>query len=249
MLRFFLAAILAIFPITSRAQFIPGTFSSEANENTSVFAERVLSTYIYNINLIGPTRVPISVNSRDCGTDGAFYQSSRNSIIFCNELIESILHDFLLNNTNAKIAADYANGALTFIAYHEAAHVFIDHYQLPITGKEEDVADQIALFFLLEVSINHNRSESHFINGPIKFFLHRMAQPTLSAYADEHSLSQQRIANMACWAYGYDADIFRGLIRQLDIPKQRSRNCAREFQQIKNFMYQIFIPAVTENRF
>lgn len=247
--RYLLAIILLLTPCVSQAQFVLGNIAPIPRADNPFFAKNLFSLYVDNLNLIGPTHVPILVNTRNCGTDDAYYIPSQNSVVFCNELVINILQDFVAYRKDQIFGAYEANSTLMFIALHEAAHVYIDHYQLPISGREEDVADQIAMFFMLEVFLHDERNRNiHFVSGPIKFFSYRLSQPTIGTFADEHSLSQQRIANMICWSYGYDPATFGPLIQAAHIPEQRAQKCGREWKHIRNFMFSIFIPAATAHR-
>ena len=44
---------------------------------------------------------------------------------------------------------DYVSGVLSFVFLHELGHALIHELALPITGREEDVADQLAVASLL----------------------------------------------------------------------------------------------------
>jgi Putative metallopeptidase len=89
-----------------------------------------------------------------------------------------------------------------FVFYHEMGHALVDVLRLPITGKEEDAVDQLSTLILAE-SDDQGEGEDAALNGAIWFFLTGSENEiTESAFADEHSLGQQRFYNIACWVYG-----------------------------------------------
>jgi hypothetical protein len=91
----------------------------------------------YDIPLIG----------EQCGVANDFWSPVDKTMTLCYEDIHYSLNLF----TDAKnpdpeaVARRVAIGAF----YHELGHLVIDIYDLPVTGREEDVADQMAAFALL----------------------------------------------------------------------------------------------------
>jgi hypothetical protein len=87
----------------------------------------------------------ITAEYAECGEENAFYDPEAQKITLCYEIIEwaeSI-------SSEGENPDEVAQNILTFFSLHEIGHALIDLYELPITGREEDVADQIATFFLL----------------------------------------------------------------------------------------------------
>jgi Putative metallopeptidase len=81
----------------------------------------------------------------ECGEENAFYDPETQKITLCYEIIEWV-ESISKESENPH---EVANNILTFFTLHEVGHALIDLYELPITGREEDVADQLATFFLL----------------------------------------------------------------------------------------------------
>jgi hypothetical protein len=96
-------------------------------------------------------------------------------------------------------------GALRETIYHEVGHALVDQLALPVTGREEDVADEFAAFMTIK----------QLELGPVpalgQVVLWRaLSQPAWSLrdtdLADEHSLNQQRAYDLACDLVGSDPE-------------------------------------------
>ena len=53
-----------------------------------------------------------------------------------------------------------------------------------------------------------------------------------SIYGDEHSLDQQRLANVACWGYGVDPTQFYQLVQAIKMPSRRQSMCHAEAEKM-----------------
>ncbi|QLH10081.1 hypothetical protein DSQ20_00040 [Nitrosarchaeum sp. AC2] len=99
----------------------------------------------------------IEIQLMECGEANAFYDWESKKIIICYEFVDSIYADFLQyyeiemkdgNITESDISTMTIN-VIDFFFYHELGHALIDMYGLPITGLEENAADQFATIFML----------------------------------------------------------------------------------------------------
>src|SRR5690606_8864339 len=89
-----------------------------------------------------PQDVPITFT--DCGEPNAWWMSEEKELKFCYELIalyntgyehiDSAEKEFLLQADRETVLI----GTTMFILFHELGHGFVDLFQLPITGREED---------------------------------------------------------------------------------------------------------------
>jgi Putative metallopeptidase len=116
------------------------------------------------------------------------------------------------------------------VTLHELGHGMFDIYDIPVLGREEDAADQMAGFIMAQF-------------GP------EVARRTLPAgayvwqklyeaggdwprwlYSDEHGHSLQRSYNYLCMAYGADPDTFAYYVDSGLLPKERAVTCKHEFR-------------------
>ena len=156
-------------------------------------------------------------------------------ITLCYEIIEwaeSIWHES--ENPN-----EVAQNILAFFALHEIWHTLIDLYELPITGREEDVADQLASFFLLGSNDNSalDTADSFYsdLSGP---------EANKLPFADEHSLDHQRYYNILCWVYGSDTNTYDYLVQEAFIPEDRAQICESEYVTLNNSFLTLLEPYI-----
>ncbi len=118
----------------------------------------------------------------ECGEENAFYDLETQKITLCYEIIEwaeSIWHES--ENPN-----EVAQNILAFFSSHEIWHALIELYELPITGREEDVAEQLVSFFLLGSNDNSALDTADSFYSDLSGL-----EANELPFADEHSLDHQ----------------------------------------------------------
>lgn len=186
----------------------------------------------------GTIRMPsrITLVARECGVANAFYSSKDRSIHLCYELFEEVVtgitRDF--GNASAEAKIDSAFGAIYFILYHEIGHALVDTLRLPVLGKQEDVADAIATYFMLR-----SKEPYPIVLGTHWFFGRGGQQFTLRHYADEHPLGPQRQFNLLCYAVGKDKARFGPLSERFSLPVERANRCPMEYRNLEATVQQL----------
>jgi hypothetical protein len=188
-------------------------------------------------------RRDLNVGFASCGAPNAFYDRERSGVVFCLELIELMAKlaqgdgDFAMKLDRANFSK-LIDGAVWGIFLHELGHAVIDIDRVPITGKEEDVADQFALYY----SVKFLEPRDVPVVLPTIWFFRALGKNRDIAasspemvkrlLADEHSLDDQRTYNLACWAFG--ADQSRGLdaAKFVGLPEERARRCPGEYSRL-----------------
>jgi hypothetical protein len=134
-----------------------------------------------------------------------------------------------------EFAINVAVGALTFVLFHELGHALVDIYRLPITGRAEDVADQIATYLALN---GVGKEAPLILNGGVWFFGRKQALfYSKQHYGDEHSLSEQRKYNIVCWAYGKNPRELGKWAQSHGLPSARAPKCPGEYAQLDRAMH------------
>ena len=150
---------------------------------------------------------PLSFRLTDCeGEVNAWYEPSNGIITVCYEYVEDILRNAPKETTADGVTPDDAVvGPVIEVFLHEAAHAFFDMLKIPILGREEDAADQLAAYVLLqfgdEIALSTIRGVAHLYATEVQ-----STTPGLKAFASEHSLPIQRFFNLACIAFGHIAE-------------------------------------------
>lgn len=122
-----------------------------------------------------------------------------------------------------------AQNALTFYTLHEIGHALIDIFMLPITGREEDVADQMATFLLI------GGKDGMILDAAESFYTDLSTiQVEDLPFEDEHSLDPQRFYNILCWTYGSDTKNYQYLVDDKLLPIERAEVCENEFITLNN---------------
>ncbi len=217
-------------------------------ETKSVFQEtRLLEDTARELNSVFslPTNIPLIV--RECGEVNAFYDSEAGEISLCYELIEHYFEIFMADATTdeeEEAAAISAVNATVFTLFHEMGHAMIDIYDLPITGREEDAVDQLATMILLQ---GGDEGEDSAIDGANSFLGDEEAEMDELAFADEHSLDDQRFYNILCWVYGENPDDYQYLVEDEFLPADRAERCPAEYDRLSRSWQTLLEPYVKDS--
>lgn len=131
----------------------------------------------------------------------------------------------------------YAN---EFVIAHELGHALVDQLDIPITGKEEDAVDGFAAYLLANTAGFGPRSA---LSAAVLFAgFSSDDAPGDAQFADEHSLSQQRVYQFLCWIYGSDRRAFRGLVGRDGLPRARAVRCGAEWRQLNRSWTRLMEP-------
>ncbi len=166
------------------------------------------------------------------GEPNAWYDPRTRTITTCYELIESISKIAPSKMSSAGVSREDAiRGPVLQILFHESSHALFHMLKVPILGREEDAADQVAALVLLHLSPGDARAV---VNGSGYFFaaLGKREPLDRSAFADAHGLSWQRFYNLACLAYGSDRRHYGAIVEKGFLPTERSTACEEEYGQI-----------------
>ncbi|KMO69173.1 DUF4344 domain-containing metallopeptidase [Mycolicibacterium obuense] len=179
----------------------------------------------------------ITLRGAQCDEPNAFWDAGADSITLCYEDADSAKKVFTAlgdpDPTAAAVNSEYA----TF--YHEVGHMAISIYDLPITGREEDVADQLAAFVLLQPG-DDGKPDPESVKA-VKDFASTFEasgaereQLGAADFADVHSLDETRMFNLQCWIYGADPEAGADLVTSGQLPEGRADGCADEWNQLDN---------------
>jgi hypothetical protein len=121
-------------------------------------------------------------------------------------------------------------GAVNSMVFeHEFGHALINAYDLPVLGREEDAADDLAVLLLIPA-----KGGDQFITDAASFWAalsSRQRVPQLSDYADVHSFDLQRAFSMLCLLAGSSPQNFQEVAAMKVLPNSRLAGCRAEFKQ------------------
>lgn len=174
----------------------------------------------------------VNVSFTSCGNAGAFYMPPKSEITFCYELLSELGARFMAmaraGNASPEQTQAALGGAMWFVLFHEAAHAVFDLQDVPLLGREEDAADQLAVWLAVR---RPPPGYDDGVLGALAFFA--QGQPiSWDMLGDEHALNEQRLQNIACWAFGADPVTYFGLPAMVRLPDRRKARCASEWEAI-----------------
>src|SRR5262245_14113659 len=212
--------------------------------------------------LIAPLRLPqkLLLTARTCDEPNAFYDRKEVSIIICYEFIPNVRLLALKQQFMAPKDAegkgvvksagitkdDVEVGGLAFAVLHEVGHMVFHLFDVPMFGRNEDAADQVAAFLSLKFSPPLTQ---RLIKGGAGFLYGDGADSkTLAQFADEHGSPTQRFANVFCIAYGFNPEAYRHVVDQQLLPKERADGCAEEYRQVERAFAKTVEPHLDKDR-
>jgi hypothetical protein len=197
--------------------------------------------------LLSPFRLPRTLRISLTGCDGeadAFYEDA--DITICYEYIAELVKNMPQETTPVGIAPiDTVIGPLFEVSLHEFAHALFDMLELPVFGREEDAADQVAAYALLQFGESEARrliaGTAHAYNMDER----KIDQcRSMEDYADEHGTPAQRFFNVLCIAYGSDTRLFGDIVSKGFLPKTRAEYCEEEYEQVQDAVDLLIVPHI-----
>jgi hypothetical protein len=215
---------------------------------------------------LSPVRLPdkVLIKTEQCDAPESPYQPG-SPVTICYEYIAK------LAALATKIRADGTTprgvtrddamvGAIAQAVLHEMSLVLFDQQRIPVWGREDDAADKLAGFLMLQMD---NKTAHRLMNGAAFFFEASDRTWTGSEFADVKSTEAQRFYNYLCIAYGKDQKAFGDFVqpsgqqtggggggakREDLLPQARAVRCPGEYADFK-LGYDTFIkPCLDQQR-
>jgi len=201
---------------------------------------RLLRTFAGFANEMIAFTKPLPMVAVECGQSSVFYDRSKRAIFVCYELAREVLDRIAreaipVGNTRSQAAA----GALYFAFAHELGHAAINLHSLPVRGREEEAADQIAALLLTQMAAKNQEGARYWTQGAHWYFINRPVVLAPGHSVGEQPPGPQRQFDVACWIYGSNPGRYASLAQYAKLPEDRARGCPEEFQQMANTARQI----------
>jgi len=197
--------------------------------------------------LLSPFRLPRTLHISLEGCDGeadAFYED--DEITICYEYVAVLVKNMPQETTPGGVAPiDTVIGPMFEVSLHEFAHALFDMLKLPVFGREEDAADQLAAYTLLQFG----EAESRRLIAGTAYAYHMDGQDidpcrSMEDYADEHGTPAQRFFNVLCIAYGADTKLFGDIVSKGFLPESRAEFCEEEYEQVQDAVDLLIVPHI-----
>ncbi|HEX6390462.1 MAG TPA: DUF4344 domain-containing metallopeptidase, partial [Solirubrobacteraceae bacterium] len=134
-----------------------------------------------------------------------------------------------------------------FILIHELGHMFVDVFDIPITGREEDAVDGLATVFFTDAVPNG----LEYAFDAARFFRELQdvqGAPDVLQFQDEHGLSIQRAFDIVCSIAGHDPQALQEIARRQILSEARLRRCPAEYQQKSRAWKTLLEPHLRKNQ-
>jgi hypothetical protein len=184
---------------------------------------------------LSPFQLPRTLLVKLAGCDGDPNASYENdTIVVCYEYIDELWKAMPTETTADGVTPiDALAGPLSDTCLHEFAHALFDMLQVPVLGREEDAADQVSAYIML----NLGKAEARrLIAGASYAYMTEAeaatAPPTAKQFAEVHGTPAQRFYNLLCIAYGADAQLFGDIVEKGHLPKGRAEDCKDEYRLV-----------------
>jgi len=205
-------------------------FRRNASENEVGSNQQAMAQIIARLNNRIALPWDIVVRMTDCDDPDAYYDKGTHSLVICYQLVDQYYRLFAPRIKNEQELDDAVRGAVASTFFHELGHALIDAWKLPVTGKEEDAADQLSTLILINDS---DRGEQMALDGAVSFKLYaEMDKRRPKIYWDEHSLDEQRFYDTICLIYGHDPVKYDYLVQNGILPMERAATCEDQYTAV-----------------
>jgi hypothetical protein len=129
-------------------------------------------------------------------------------------------------------ALRYAANNSLFTLYHETAHLLIDKLKLPVLGREEDAADTIATYLMIEKKApDMNRALQDAAEGWLRTARNYQAAFNIEDYTAGYSPDRHRAYQIMCLMVGADGAAFRKFADNHGLASGRQHECAFVYEE------------------
>ena len=224
----------------------------------------VYSQFLSPLHLPHPLTL-VALNCQpDFHSDSPFYSSEDRALHFCYEWYNDVLYYSPKATTPEGVTrTSVITGMWAGTLLHETGHALFDMLDVPVFGREEDAADQVAAFIALQFNPDVQRtiikgfayfwqmaakdgSDPPTANNPNppKDVVQRCFSDPLCAYSDEHGTASQRLYNTLCLGYGGNREAFKDFVVIGWLPKERADDCDREYRQLAIAFSKTILPFI-----
>lgn len=190
---------------------------------TELLAETLANTF--------QLQEPLTVKGVNGTDQGPSYDPEDNSITLpygfaaiVSEAVQSASGGVSKREQDERVAA-----VTDLIFDHELGHALIAGYQLPVSGEEEDFADEIATILLLksETGAEYGTDAAIFLAN----YSDSQEPPVLGNYVSAHGLDLEHALDILCWVAGSGKQALKEVE---EIGAIGVETCPQEFEQVSD---------------
>jgi hypothetical protein len=163
-------------------------------------------------------------------------------VVICYEYIAKIESLAPAEKTADGVSrANAIAGAFVEAVLHEVAHALFDVLKVPVFGREDDAADKLAAFIMLQFGKD---TAVRALRGSAWFFEASNRTWTGSDFSDVSGPETQRYYNYLCMALGGDRETFTPILRDTLLKTARAVWCAKEYSDLRFAFNKTIMPHV-----
>lgn len=139
-----------------------------------------------------------------------------------------------LSDRQVRQAQEFALNNSLFILYHEVAHLLFDQLNVPVLGKEEDAADNMAAYTMIKK--HSTQSDAALADAAYGWLLYgKLYDGELDKedFYNEHSLDSQRAYQIVCMMVGASPSTFGKIADDYEMDRDRQERCGRDYALVE----------------
>ena len=212
--------------LNSRERFAGAPKSASLRADSEAKVRSMVTRLNNSINL----PVEIQISFEDCHDTEVYYDDQNHHVTICHEWLDEMQHLLSRRNNDKNLIHESVESLVVAVFLHESAHALIDILHVPVTGREEDAADQFSTLVLMGQPDGARKAMQ------VAHTYKVLSQDSLHdppVYWDEHSLDAQRYYDTLCMIYGRDPKQNSKLMTSDRLPDERAEICEKDYQRIE----------------
>jgi hypothetical protein len=206
------------------------SFDTSKSVSLRADSEAKLRAMVSRLNESINLPVDIQISFEDCHDSEVYYDEQNHHVVICHEWLDEMQHLVSRRTTDKTLVRESVESLVIAVFLHESAHALIDILRVPVTGREEDAADQFSTLVLMGQPDGARKAMQ------VAHTYKVLSQDSLReppAYWDEHSLDAQRYYDTLCMIYGRDPKQNVKLMAGDRLPDERAEICEKDYQRIE----------------
>lgn len=193
--------------------------------------QRFLESFAAEVDQVLRLPKTLTLRMSECDEANAYYLAETRTILLCYGLMPAIARDLGSAVQEEEQLTEAVSHVFSFMFLHELGHALIDILDLTVSGKEEDVADQLSVYVLLQ----EEGGVSAALDGAAWFGVRSHMTNAAAAFWDSHSLDAQRYYNINCWVYGSNPEDLAHIPETAGLPLSRAVGCPKDYEALTRY--------------
>ncbi|HEY5838340.1 MAG TPA: DUF4344 domain-containing metallopeptidase [Pyrinomonadaceae bacterium] len=181
----------------------------------------------------------VEFSFEECSDSSVYYDEDFDRVVICRQWLNEIERVLSRGLSEKAVVRQSVQSVASAVLLHETAHALIDVLNIPVTGREEDAADQFSTLVLL------NQKDGARKAMQVAYIYKMLSQDRVRnppVYWDEHSLDIQRYYDTLCMIYGRDPKENQRYFVNDPLPEERAEICESQYKRIERSWKKLLTP-------